>query len=369
MKILILGGDYGHQSLAEALLETLSGHFGEKNLKLVYPSSKRKADAFFYNFFYTYFPFLWNIPFQLTQIKEIQKIHKSYGRFYLPEIKKEVKKFKPDLIFSTHFIYHFAVEELQKQLKFQFYNFVSDPVTIHPIIFNLKAVNLVYDQKAVELGKKYGLPEKLLVPTGWLIRQRFFQEIGKDEARKKLNLPPDLFTILVCGGSEGTNAILKILPGLLQIKKPVQIIIVTGRNVLLYNFAKFFSKLLTKSFYVWKSLIKIKIFQFSKDLEIMIKAADLVVGKAGPNLLFETVSCQRPFFAITHIQGQENGNLELIKKKKLGWVEEDANRATALLMKIIEKPAMLEKFEKSILQEKNNLKTTGPKILELLATK
>ena len=50
----------------------------------------------------------------------------------------------------------------------------------------------------------------------------------------------------------------------------------------------------------------------------VLGASDIVFGKAGPNFLFDSVACQKPFVSMTHIGGQEDGNVELIKKKKLG---------------------------------------------------
>jgi UDP-N-acetylglucosamine:LPS N-acetylglucosamine transferase len=75
-----------------------------------------------------------------------------------------------------------------------------------------------------------------------------------------------------------------------------------------------------------------------------MQASDLVIGKAGPNLLFETVATKTPFFAITHIAGQEDGNLDIIKEYKLGYVEENTIKANRLLGDIINHPEKLKKF-------------------------
>lgn len=364
LRALIISGEWGHLSLAKALQEILSGRLGNENVKLI--TLKSNTGQNIYNIFYLYFPSLFRFPFWASQLAEIKKVVKQFGSFYKNEIEREFRSFKPNLVFTTFFLGHYPVEKLLgKEGDFKFFNFISDPVSIHPLLFSQKAINLVYDQNSVNLGTKYGINKNRIIPVGWPIRQQFYQPLSKSQARKRLKLDEDLLTFLICGGSEGTNAIIKILPALLKVKKPIQILIVAGKNTVLYKLSKSFERLLSGSFYIWESRLKIKVFQFIKELAPLIKAADLVVGKAGPNLIFETVIAERPFFAITHIHGQEDGNLDLIRKKKLGWVEEDGSRAAELLLKIINHPAMLDRWEKYILKEKKHLQSTGEKILNL----
>ena len=78
--------------------------------------------------------------------------------------------------------------------------------------------------------------------------------------------------------------------------------------------------------------------EFTKELDKYIKISDLVIGKAGPNLLFETVAAKKPFMAVSHIHGQEDGNLEIIRNYKIGFVEENQIKAIKLIKSIINKP-------------------------------
>jgi UDP-N-acetylglucosamine:LPS N-acetylglucosamine transferase len=49
-------------------------------------------------------------------------------------------------------------------------------------------------------------------------------------------------------------------------------------------------------------------------------SADVVMGKAGPNVLFEAVTLGKPFIATAYIPGQEEVNLDFIRRHKLGWI-------------------------------------------------
>ncbi|MGB9706735.1 MAG: hypothetical protein ACPLXP_01485 [Microgenomates group bacterium] len=70
-KVLIISGEWGHLSLAEALLEIFANHQGIHNVKLIKPNLK--AGASFYNLFYLYFPSLFRFPFQASQIINCRK--------------------------------------------------------------------------------------------------------------------------------------------------------------------------------------------------------------------------------------------------------------------------------------------------------
>ena len=66
------------------------------------------------------------------------------------------------------------------------------------------------------------------------------------------------------------------------------------------------------------------------------------MGKAGPNTLFESVTLGKPFVATAYIPGQEKGNLEFIRRHKLGWVALTAEEQQNLLTTLIADPAELQ---------------------------
>jgi UDP-N-acetylglucosamine:LPS N-acetylglucosamine transferase len=98
-----------------------------------------------------------------------------------------------------------------------------------------------------------------------------------------------------------------------------------------------------------------------------MQAADLVIGKAGPNMLFETVATETPFFAITHIAGQEDGNLDIIRDYNLGYVEENILKAQRILKQIINHPEQLDKFKTDILKLKKYNQQSKEKLLKIIA--
>lgn len=360
MKILIFTTGEGHLSLAQAAKQIIK----KKGFSVQLEQFTKLKIPQTYTPFYRYFPGLFKIPYKIGETEPIKKGVKIFlEKLFEKEIKKEIKEKRPDLIISTNFIYNPAIVKVLDYQKnpLPFINIVSDPWTIHPLILAPKAnFNLVYDEKGVKIGRKNKIPSEKLFSLGWLVRNEFYQRHNLTKIRKKLGFKKSVFTLLICGGSEGTNMILKIIPALLTIKKPLQIILVCGTNERLYkaifSFKKFIQKLNKTKINSLQNLspkLNLRLFKFTNQLPQLMSIADLVIGKAGPNLLFETVAAKKPFFAICHISGQEDANLNLIKKKKLGLVEENPIKAIKLLQKIINHPKILTKFSSNIQKERS----------------
>lgn len=358
-KVLIFTSREGHYSIAKSISEILE----KNNFRTVIKELETHKKSFdLYLPFYRYAPYLFQVPYKLFKREDVQPtIKKILERISEKEVKNIVKEQKPNLIISTNYLHNPAIAKVldYQTSSLPFLNIITNPGNIHPLEYAQTAnFNLIYDEMAIKIGLNNKIPGEKIISTGWFVRKQFYDHYNAEAIRKKLGFKENIFTLLVCGGSEGTNMILKIIPSLLTTKKSLQVIVICGTNNILYkaisSLKNIISKLKTIKLdrlqKVGKGL-NLKVFKFSDKLAQYISVANLVVGKAGPNLLFETISGQKPFFAICHISGQEDANLDLIRKKKLGWVEENPLKATKLLHKIIDNPTMAKVFQKSIKKE------------------
>jgi len=74
----------------------------------------------------------------------------------------------------------------------------------------------------------------------------------------------------------------------------------------------------------------------------------VIMGKAGPNALFEAVMLNKPFIATSFIPGQERDNLSFIQRYGLGWIALQAEEQRALLSRLICQPDELRAMSGSI---------------------
>jgi len=278
-----------------------------------------------------------------------------------PTITRLIKKDLPDIVVSTYLFHTHALVRLRREmgLNFKIYTVVADPWTMNPVSFAPEAEkNIVYDEVGVKMGKKYDVPEKNILKTGWWVRPEMYDKKIQTSNFKLLKkrgwgIEDGRQVVFVGGGSLGTNAILKFLPVLLLVKTKVAVVFNTGTDKLAYNTVEQYCKLL-------KSLGKDKLVQIINlgwidDMASVLSACDIVFGKAGPNFLFDVVAVGKPFVAITHIGGQEDGNIDLIKQKKLGWIREHGNSAASFFLRYLNSPkSFQDKYRTYIAKEARN---------------
>ena len=172
--------------------------------------------------------------------------------------------------------------------------------------------------------------------------------------------------VFIGGGSLGTSSLPKLLPIILSLDKKVGFVINTGNDKLAYNLVNQYQKLFSKLRKNDDTVI-IKHLGWIENITEVLSACDIVFGKAGPNFLFDCVACKKPFVAITHIGGQEDGNIDLIRKKKLGWVKERTDEMNKFLIEYLENPKYYEnKYLKNIEIESEKNRKTLPFILEMV---
>jgi UDP-N-acetylglucosamine:LPS N-acetylglucosamine transferase len=365
-RILVVTAETGHTSISNAVAESLSSDY------TVSVHSLSGLEFAFYYPVYLYFPQLSKLPFALSQTKRArQVIHAILAQKFKSTVSKLIKTEQPDLVISCWSLPNPALEKVCTAKHIPFINILADPRTFHATVPSEEALNCVFDATAAERARKVGIPKSHLLTTGWFTQMRYYQPYDQTKVRSQLQTPDVPLVILVAAGSAGTNAILKILPTFVNTTKPLCVYFACGSNHELYSLINNAASLKQKvSPNNHTHLIPLK---FTQNLERYIQAADVIVGKAGPNLLFETIAAHKPFFAITHIAGQEDGNLEIIQEYQLGFVEEQTSKANQLLKKLITHPELLNTFKPSIqrLAESNQhastiLKTT---VAKLLATK
>jgi UDP-N-acetylglucosamine:LPS N-acetylglucosamine transferase len=364
-KILILTIKWGHYSIAKGVEDSLKkDEFDTKVVSI-------KLERFSYHSYtviYRMFPYLWKIPFKLGERERIGKVAKSYlNKSYFSVIENAIKKHKPDYVVNTYFAFNYPIEKLVNKYNFKYLNIVADPATFAKLEVSKEGYNYVFDNRAKKKCISYGIDKNNVITSGWFVRRKYSSEYSQKRVRNSLNIPDNVFTILVVGGSAGTYGVLKIYPAFVKPPRKIHVIYICGESKNLLRSVKAMSEVFSQN--SLNKNLKVTALGFKENLHNYIQAADLVVGKAGPNLLFECVATRTPFMAITHISGQEDGNLDLIKRYKLGFVEENNLKAVKLLRKIIKNPKQLDRFKKSIDKMANYNSNAGSVLTDFIEEK
>ena len=337
--ILILTAPSGHNTLARAVKSYLDDIPGVRITTV--DLAGKELEWTLFKILYRYAPGLMRIPFELTRnphtLGLVQKGNISRYKNLLPAV---IERESPDLVITTYHGYIAVLDNVRSRYKFKYVNSITDPVTLHPILFSHAAdINIAFSEASRAAGKKYDIAPERIVPAGWLTMRCFFEEQPLDDIRQRLGLKEQL-TLLVCAGSEGSNAILNLLPALFFNKhpQPFQVIFITGHNHALANNVRSAYRL-AQVFNLTTPHIVIE--EFTTRMQEYMAVSDVVIGKAGPNLIFEATASGKPFLAVTHFSGNEDGNLKMIREYNLGWVAENPFTAGKMILEFIHNPALL----------------------------
>lgn len=295
-----------------------------------------------------YFLSFWGFLFWTSNKERASKIVAQLGnRLVANKIAEQIKREVPDFIISDHpFITKVKEEIFKTKLPVPLGVVVVDPVSVHAVWFKGKPdVYFIPTKVAGKLALEGGVPEEKIVYTGYPIRKEFYEKPNLKMLRKSLGLEAENFTILIGGSSEGLGKINDLCEklGELSSRYEFQAIVICGRNKSLFR------KLSSKYYYD----PRFKILGYERHLPNYVLASDVVVSKAGPTNLYEAIAAEKPFLAFSCMPGQEEGNLELIRKAKIGIVENDIDRVLKILRKWIRVPKDLEQFRKGIEEVKN----------------
>lgn len=350
-KVLIFTTSMGHYSLAQAAQEAFEAAGWTTKLHF----SEFTETNLTYKPIYLFFPTFQKSWIEFSKNEHILRIlNHLMANSKKKEIEKAIKRFRPDTVFSTYFLYNNQIALLKNKYGFTFLNLLANTRNLHPLEFiGDRGIDLSYDKSAINIAKKYKIPSRAIIPVGWLTRKDFYQSYKAANTSKKE------FTVLLCGGSWGANKMVEFLPPFLKLKGKIRLILVAGSGKLLYQIFSLFKKTVDNGVFSAKGSLDIEIFQFTNEMPRLMAESDLIVGKAGPNLLFESIAAGKPFIAISHISGTEDGSLKLIKEKNLGWVAEKPREFTKVLTKIIKDKSFLEKIIIGVEKERSqNIKTS-----------
>ncbi len=161
-------------------------------------------------------------------------------------------------------------------------------------------------------------------------RIKFLNDLGLDA-----NKPTILFTL----GLGKIKTLVSVIEKLGRyVALPAQMLVICGK----YH-KKIYQELSGKKYF-----LPTRIFSWVDSMANYLRAADLVVAKAGGAIVMECLAAGKPII-ITHITpGQEEGNAELIKKHGLGFIETNPEKIIKLLLELIESPEKIKELQNRV---------------------
>jgi processive 1,2-diacylglycerol beta-glucosyltransferase len=218
---------------------------------------------------------------------------------------KLLKEYHPDLIVCTHFLPAEIVSWLKAKER------LASRQVIIVTDFDVHAMWLVHHYEhyfvAIDEARVYlevlGIPAGKITVSGIPIDPVFAIKKDKQEMRAKHGLAPDRTTILLSAGGFGVGSVDALVSSLLPLQHRAQIVAICGRNE---ELKKRLTKLAARA--KPDATVLLKPFGYTTEMDELMTASDLVLGKPGGLTTSEALAKGLVFVIVNPIPGQEERN-------------------------------------------------------------
>jgi processive 1,2-diacylglycerol beta-glucosyltransferase len=218
---------------------------------------------------------------------------------------KMLREYHPDLIVCTHFLPAEIVSWLKAKER------LASRQVIIVTDFDVHAMWLVHHYEryfvAIDEARAYlealSIPAEKITVSGIPIDPVFAIKKDKQEMRAKHGLAPDRTTILLSAGGFGVGSIDALVHALLPLQQRAQIVAICGRND---ELKKRLTRLAARA--KPDANVLLKPFGYTKEMDELMTASDLVLGKPGGLTTSEALAKGLVLVIVNPIPGQEERN-------------------------------------------------------------
>jgi len=186
-----------------------------------------------------------------------------------------------------------------------------------------------------------GIPASRLKVFQFPVKPSFARrKESKPTLRRRLQLEQKRFTALFFFGAEGVGPVKKYISTLIERKLDIQAVVVCGRNERLRRDLETLAAGPTGS-------VRIAVRGYLTNLADYIAASDLVVGKSGPNQVFETLVQGRPLI-ISSFLANEKETTNWVINNRVGWLTRTPSQLAARLSRLAQRPDIIAEYQRNI---------------------
>jgi 1,2-diacylglycerol 3-beta-galactosyltransferase len=243
---------------------------------------------------------------------------------------RELRRRRPDLIISVHPLFnHEAAAALMSgpRPRATFVTVVTDLVELHRG-WSSRRVDLIVvpTQAARQQMLRRGIRADRLLVVGLPVALDFHPPAPgeREQGRGSLGLDPHRTTLLLAAGGEGSAGLLRQVLALSSRDNPWQVIVVCGRNEAVR------SRILEQHLQT-----PTRVLGFVDNMPELMRAADLVIGKAGPGAIVEALATGVPLILTTYLPGQETPNVGYVLSRGVGLYVPKAERLPVVVQGLL----------------------------------
>jgi 1,2-diacylglycerol 3-beta-galactosyltransferase len=335
--VLLLFSDTGggHRSAAEAIIEALELEFGDAVTTEMVDVFKQYSPMPINRLpqWYPYMvkaPNLWGFSFRVSDGRaRARAITATLWPAASRIARKIIDSHPSDLIVTVHPLANSFILKALGKRRPPFITVVTDMVTTHALWYDARAdLICVPTDMARFRSIEYEMDPEKVVTVGQPIAARYCVPAGdKAVLREKLGWPRDKFTVVLVGGGEGMGPLGQTARAIDSSGLDLTLVVVAGRN-----------ERLKKSLDEHDWHIPARIYGFTREMPDFMRAADVLITKAGPGTIAEALNAHLPIILYAKLPGQEDGNVTYVRETGTGVWAPTPQRVVATLKQWIENP-------------------------------
>ncbi len=249
-------------------------------------------------------------------------------RQMFPRMKLFFERYPADLYLCAHSVFVGPAIHALRKLGIQkpFVTVITDYALPNIMWYDPRVdLTTIPTEAAYQRGVRLGLPPEKMILTGAPVHPKYTDlTLSKAEARAALGWSATARIVLMVGGGDGMGTLQKTARALDRLRLEAELVIIAGRNAAL-------KKALEAR--QWRR--PTHIYGFVNNLEVMMRAADLLITKAGPATLTEAATVGLPMVISGAIRFQESPNVKYVVSRKAGVFAPSPRKVAAAVAEIL----------------------------------
>lgn len=307
----------GHRASASAVARELArGHPGSLEVHIVDPFAELGPAVLgrlsgLYGPITQRAPWLWGGLYHSTNSRSaVAALTATALRAVAPGVRRVVEALAPEAVVSFHpLLNHVTARALRAaRRRVPLITVITDLVDVHAA-WACRDVDAVVTPSpgGFERCRRAGIPasrcHEIGLPVGEAFRVPPPSPAERQALRRRLGLRSDRFCVLVGGGADGSGGIARRARALASADLDLELAVICGRN---RRARRELRGLRTAAGRV------ATVEGFVTNMADWMRAADVVVTKAGPSTIAEALCCGTPLLLTWYLPGQERGNVEWV---------------------------------------------------------
>lgn len=346
MKVLILSitAGEGHNSTANAIKQCFESHGDTAEVFDAYAYVSKALYGLIkhgYLLVTKDLKSLYSMSYSKLEKRKLAKntMFRTANTLVTKKLKKLMHEFQPDAVIYTHSFLGVVTDMLKTErgVDVPMIGVVTD-YTVHPYWEEARSIDKIVVGSHLlssQLFRK-GFSKEKIAPIGIPVRKQFFESKSKEQARKELGIE-NKFTALLMAGSMGYGNIANVVKELDEIDADFQIISVCGNNK---SAKESVDKLGAK-----KNVLN---FGFTKEVSLLMDAADVIITKPGGLTVSESLVKNLPMILCNPIPGQEDRNATFLVNSGVAMAVDKHTPLADVFYQLLNNPVRIETMLKSI---------------------